>query len=289
MKNISFALILAGLFALAPASRAQVSAELVYDQEQYLSGEAITLGVKVKNFSGRTLHLGKDQPWLKFTVLAADGQVVARIGEVPVVHEFELETASAGTRRVDLAPYFAVSRAGRYKLTATVLVKELGLEMTTPPRYFEVVSGVKLWEQEFGVTLPDGTSETRKYTLFNTSGLRQPKLYARVSDLAESRVRVFAVGGILSFSHPELQVDKRNRLHILNQYASKSFNYCVVSPDADLLVHYTYEYTSSRPALNVDREGNIVVVGGQRRFTTADVPPSSPPVEAKKDESPSKQ
>jgi hypothetical protein len=290
MKNISFVLFLTGLLALAPASRAQVSADLVYDQEQYLSSETINIGVRVKNFSGRTLHLGKDQDWLRFTVLSADGQVVPKIGELPVVHEFELETANAGTRRVDLAPYYEVTRPGRYKVSATVNIKELGVEITTPPRFFEIVSGVKLWEQEFGVTVPGGAQETRKYSIYNTSGLRQPKLYARVSDLAENHVRVFPVGGILTFSHPELQLDKRNRLHILNQYASKSFNYCVISPDGELLVHYTYEYSSSRPELKMNREGSIVVTGGTRRVTTADVPSAPPPpAEAKKDETEPKQ
>jgi hypothetical protein len=277
------------LVAAVPALHAQVTVELVYQQEQYLADEPFVVGVRIKNFSGRTLHLGQDPDWLKFNIQGNNNYVVPKVGEVPVTGAFEVESASVATRRVDLAPYFQLNRSGHYKVSATVALREIDKLVTTAPRTFDVTAGTKIWEQDFGVpgTGENGKSpEIRKYSVIHTTYKNHPRLYVRLSDPVDPRrVRVFPVGGSLNFSKPEIQVDKHNQLHLLNQYGSKSFNYCVVSPDGELLTHHTYEYTdTTRPVLNLDKKGEIVVTGGARRVTSADIPPPPEPVEEKKEE-----
>jgi hypothetical protein len=51
----------------------------------------------------------------------------------------------------------------------------------------------------------------------------------------------------------------------------------VFSPDGDLLIRQTHDYTDTRPTLKFGMDSKIVVVGGERRVTAADVPP--PPKE----------
>lgn len=279
------------LFAAAPALRAQVTVELVYEQEHYLADEPFVVGIRIKNFAGQTLHLGQDPDWVKFNIQGNNNYVVPKVGDVPVTGEFEVESATAVTRRVDLAPYFQLNRPGHYKVSATVALREINKVVTTAPRTFDISSGTKIWEQEFGVpgTGENGKSpEVRKYAVIHTTYQNHPRLYVRLSDPVDPRrVRVFSLGGSLNFSKPEMQVDKHSQLHLLNQYGSKSFNYCVVSPDGELLTHHTYDYTNeTRPALSVDKKGEIVVAGGVRRITTADVPKPPPPAEEKKEPKP---
>ena len=260
--------------AFTPLVSAQVQVELTFEQDQFLAGEAVPVGVRITNFSGQTLHLGQDSDWLRFTIEGRDNYIVPTSGEVPVQGEFAVESSSVATRRVDVAPYFALTKPDRYSVTATVKLKQWGQELVSKPKSFEVIAGTKLWEQEVGIPSTSGQSpEVRKYALQQAIHLKQLKLYVRVTDQAESRViRAFPIGPLLSFSNPEHQIDKSSNLHVLYQTGAKSFNYSVVNADGRLLVRQTYEYTDTRPGLRVDRQGRIYIGGGARRISSEDLP-----------------
>src|SRR5690349_21399677 len=106
------------------SATAQLSVEVVLDQEQFLLGESVPAAVKITNRSGQVLQLGKDAAWLTFSVEAGEGSILRRNGEVPVVEPFTLPSSKVATRKVELTPYFALSRAGRYRVIATVHIKE---------------------------------------------------------------------------------------------------------------------------------------------------------------------
>jgi len=261
-------------FALAPFLSAQVNVELTLEQDQFLAGESIQVGVRITNFSGQTLVLGKEGDWLQFAIEGRNNYIVPSTGEVPVQGEFEVESSSVVTRRVDVAPYFALTRPGRYLVTATVNLKQWDKQLVTRPKTLDVIAGTKLWEQEVGLsTAPGQPPEVRKFALQQAIHLKQMKLYVRVTDQSESRlIRVFAIGPLISFSSPEHQIDKSSNLHVLYQTGAKSFNYSVVNPDGRLLVRQTYEYTDTRPGLRVDRAGRIFISGGARRAASDDLP-----------------
>src|SRR5437016_13045679 len=107
-------------FAFTPLASAQVRVELTFEQDQFLAGESVPVGVRITNFSGQTLHLGKDSDWLRFTVEGRDDYIVPTTGDPPVVGEFDVESSTVATRRIDVAPYFALTRPGRYLVTATL-------------------------------------------------------------------------------------------------------------------------------------------------------------------------
>jgi len=84
-----------GLLAWFTAS-AQVSVEVVMDQEQFLPSEAVPVAVKITNRSGQPLHLGAEANWLTFSVESKDGFVVIKNAEVPVAGEFDLGSSEGG-------------------------------------------------------------------------------------------------------------------------------------------------------------------------------------------------
>ena len=266
---------------------AQVTVEVTLEQEQFLGGEALPAAVRITNRSGQTLRLGTEPDWLTFLVESRDGFIVVKTGEVPVLGEFTLESSKVATRRVDLAPYFAISHPGRYNVTATVRIKAWDATLNTKPKSFDIIQGAKLWSQEFGV--PAGANatnqspEVRKYTLQQANYLRtQLRLYLRLTDAAESKViKVFSMGPMVSFSEPEPQLDKFSNLHLLYQNGARSFSYTMVSPDGDVLVRQTYDYSNTRPRLQTDQDGKFSVAGGARRVTSNDWPPKSSEQEVK--------
>src|SRR2546428_4932680 len=270
--------IVSGCIAFAPWVSAQVSVALALDQDQFLPGESLMVGVRITNFSGQTLHLGKDNDWLHITIEGRDNYVVPTTADLPVQGEFDVESSKIVTRRVDVAPCFALARPGRYTVSATVKLKDWDKELASKQTSFDIIAGTTLWEQDVGVSASAASHrapEVRKYALQQAIHLKRMKLYVRVTDQAGSRVfRVFPIGPLISFSSPEHQIDKSSNLHVLYQTGAKSFNYSVINADGRLLVRQTYEYTDTRPGLRVDRQGRIYI-GGRARWNSSDDLPSS--------------
>jgi hypothetical protein len=266
-----------GLF-LASVSwlTAQVTVEIIFDQEQFLRDESLPTKVRITNRSGQTLQLGKEADWLTFAVERRDGSTTSKLSEAPVQEEFSLESSMAAVRRVDLMPYFDLSEPGHYKVTALLKIKQWNEEVSSKPKPFEIVRGTKIWEQEFGVPASGGPPEVRKYALQQANYLKRLLLYVRVTDETENHVfKVFPIGPLVSFSRPEVQLDKRSNLHLLFQTGAHAFIYAEINPNGQLLVRQTHDYARTRPVLKSQEDGQIVVSGGARRITADDLPASS--------------
>ncbi|MDW7980831.1 MAG: hypothetical protein RMH97_09720 [Verrucomicrobiales bacterium] len=260
-------LLITALFAaVCCRAIAQVSVEIKLDQEQYLPGETVRIAVRITNFSGQTLRLGETPDWLAISVESRDGFIVPKTGEIPVVGPFTLPSAHVATKRVELTPYLDLSRPARYSVIATVQIPEWDQAFSSAPVTFDIVEGAKLWEREFGVPTTNGPPEVRKYTLQQVNYLKQVKLYVRVTDASGAKVhRVLCLGPLASFGHPRPAVDKLSNLHVLFQSGARSFLYCVVNPDGDLVKCETYDYAATRPRLMASADGDVTVVGGVRR------------------------
>lgn len=262
---------------------AQVSVEVDLEQEHFLVGETLPATVRIVNRSGQTLTLGADPEWLTFSVEARDDFIVIKNGDAPVLGEFQLGSSQVATKHVDVAPYFVLTRQGRYNLTATVRLKDWNTQITSKPKTFDIINAAKLWSREFGVPITSGPSnqppEVRRFTLEQANYLRsQLRLYLRLTDVSGTRVfKVFAIGPMVSFGQPEAQMDRNCNLHVLYQTGARSFSYTVCNPDGVLLVQQRYDYTNTRPRLQADERGNITVTGGIRRVTSNDLPPPPPP------------
>ncbi len=290
--QMKFAPFILGLTLLTLATaRAQVSVEVLLDQEQFLPSESVPVAVRITNRSGQTLHFGADANWLTFSVESADGFVVIKNSEVPVSGEFDLESSQMAIKRVDLAPYFVLSQLGRYRVIATVRIKEWNAQVASPPKGFDIINGAKLWSQDFGLPVPAGVTnqapEVRRYSLIEANYLRsQLRLYVQVSNESEARVfKVSAVGALVSFSQPEAKLDRLSNLHVLYQSGAQAFTYTVVNPNGDIIRRDMYDYVNSRPRLSVNDNGDIAVVGGVRRVKPAELqhvkPPNEVPMPAK--------
>jgi hypothetical protein len=271
---------LACLAAALTSASAQVTVELTQEQDQFLPSESMPVAVQIVNRSGQTLHLGRGKDWLTFSVETRAGEVVPKLAEVPVEEEFDLESSRKATIHVDLAPYFALNRSGRYSVIATMRIKEWNQDVRSQPRNFDIIEGARMWEQTIGVPNSgagtNGPPELRKFVLQQAHYLKsQLRLYVRLTDpTGERTFRVFPVGPMVSFGRPDPQVDKFSNLHILYMAGPHLFNYVVINPDGEVIVRRTYDYGTPRPRLQPDTDGKILVVGGVRRPTPQDLPPS---------------
>jgi hypothetical protein len=276
VKN-SVLLFCALLFASVCRLSAQVTVEVSTYQDEFLPGEAIPVVVKITNRSGQALKLGQSAGWLKFSIEARDGYVAFKNGEVPVPGDVTIESAQWASVRVDLAPYFQLPKAGHYAISASVDVPEWKQQIRSEKKWFDVIQGARLWEQEFGVPKAAGNTnalpEMRKYALQEANYLRSRlTLYVQVTDVSGKINKVLPIGPMISFGQPDPKVDRVSNLHVLYQTGPRSFSYIVINPDGEMITRQTYDYTT-RPKLMADASGDLGIVGGTRRFTHDDIPP----------------
>jgi len=259
-------------------SAAQVTVEVELDQQQYLPSESLPVAVKITNRSGQTIHLGEDPNWLTFSVESEDGFVVIKNGEAPVVGPFDLESSQMATKRVDLEPWFTLNKAGRYHLVATLRIKDWSAEEASAPTFFDVINGVTIWSQEFGLPVPpeavSRVPQVRQYTLVKANYLKsQLRLYAQVSDPGDARIyKVVNVGPLVSFSQPEAQIDRLGNLQVLYQSGASLFSYTVLDSNGEFVRREIFDYVNSRPRLSVDANGDLTVIGGVRRLKPTEMP-----------------
>jgi len=214
------------------------------------------------------VQLGKTNDWLTFAAESRDGYLVSRLRDPSVPGAFSLESATVATRRVDLGSCFDFDHTGRYLIAATIKVPEWEQEISSRPVMVEVVRGLRIWQQEFGVPAKQGAPEMRKYVLQQARFIKDLTLYVRVTDLEENRTfQVYPVGTLVSFSHPEAQVDRESKLHLLFQNGARTFLYSIINPDGTLRLQQVYDYAGGPSVrLKVREEGDIFVSGGTRRL-----------------------
>lgn len=270
---------------LACRASAQVTVEVTTEQDQFLPSERLPVAVKITNQSGQSLHLGENPNWLTFNVEADDRFIVSKLAEAPVLGEFDLGSSQVATIHVDLKPCFDLTRPGRYRIYAYLHIKGWNLDVTSPAKSIDVISGAKLWSQNFGLPVPAGQTnlmpEVRKYTLEKANYLKsQLRLYVEVSDESESRVfNVVSLGKMVAFGDPDARLDRFSNLHVLWQSGSSFFTYAMVNPDGSLLKQEIYDYVSTRPRLAMNDIGDVSVLGGVRRLTEKEMPMVKSPLD----------
>ena len=261
----------------AASSSAQVNATLEIDKSRLLPRETFVARLKIVNFSGQTLVFGEDNNWLQFEIETETGEVVTPIAEPPKVEgRFTVESSIRATKQIDLAPYYALEKAGNYKLIAKVYVKQWKRSLPVKPVKFTVSNGSILWHRTFGLPVkegePAGQPKQRRYVLQQAKNLRMMTLYARVDDGPGARVhRVFPVCPMVAFNDPTAQVDPTGNLHILCQSGARTYNYTVLDPDGKIKIRHHYQIVGSRPRLNF-KDGKIHVAGGLKLLRPDDIP-----------------
>lgn len=255
--------------------KAQVTAEVILNQEQFLVKESIQAGIRITNRSGQALELGQ-AGWVEFLITSRDGLLVKKHADPAMEDPFTLESSfMATTRWIDLLPYFDLDERGGYQIQAIIHIDQWKDEVITPARNFEIIRGIPLWKQEFGMPSADSSKPPvmRRYDLLQASYLDELKLYVRLLDArTEEVINVFPISRMVQVSQPQANLDTLNRLHVLNQMGREDFGYFVFTTDGEMIRRETYRIGNVRPRLRGTEQGGVFVAGGLRIAKDSDIP-----------------
>ena len=254
---------------------AQVSVDLVFNQEKYMQYEPVYAKVRLRNFSGQPLVFGKDEKLKgelllevvhnKRLVNVLNNQQFSLIGTVLLPGQ-----SDEFTFRVD--KYYKMTKAGHYAIHAYIRHAKLPDVFRSAARTIEITPGVEVWRRTVGV--PDVLAGSRG-TPAKGKAFKSRSFVIRV--LEERAVRhyyvivednkkiygVIRVGREVSSAPRAQEVDMLNRLHLVVPVASRLFRYMIINLDGKIEHQEMLKRDKSVPTLVLDRKsGQVTRVGG---------------------------
>jgi hypothetical protein len=284
MNVIALILICWTLLPVASTARADgavggVSAEIIFEHDEFIPGETVKAGVRIINRSGETLQLGQDKSWLKFSMESSDNRFVREIAAPDVSGVFSLPSSAMGTKKVPLTRYWDLQRPGRYTVSASLQIPSWPDPIPTQPKIFDITPGLPVKSVEFGVPPVNGRTnaepETCRYVLEKLDRHGRVTLYFALTDASGAKIyEAFPLCDMPSTSRPEIQVDQHSNAHILVQTEVKFSVYFEINFAGAILARQTYRFGAAVPDLGVDRFGNIGVSRAVREARANDLPPA---------------
>ena len=249
------------LFFVALSARAQIQVDLKFKRLQYIAYEPVIATVRITNLAGRDIELrdDNDQHWYGFEVTANDGRLLAPLVQLPEA-PLQIAAGTSVTRKIDLTERFQVGDPGVYHVRANVYFADLNKYFYARAKVFEVTTARPIWQKTVGVP---GSDEVRTYSLMTNRFSDHTSLYVRVEDKSRGLVfSTYSLGRVIAFDEPHAEIDRENRLHVLQCAAPRLWAYSVVGLDGKLLQRADYAQTRNAPHLRRLEDGRVAVAGG---------------------------
>jgi hypothetical protein len=248
---------------------AQVRVDISLKRKLYVMYEPLIAAVTVHNLSGRPLLLDNtaEHRWLSFNIESADGRIIPPNNPDYAFPPAAIEPGEKLPAAFNLTPLFPLQEFGLYRIRASVYVPEFGRFFSSPPLAVEITEGRPIWQEVVGVPGGDGKPSLRTITLLSHKLSRSTRLYARIEDRENGRIyATHQLGPFLTFGRPDVILDARNEIHILQNSAPKQFLYTHLDLDGKVIDRQFYVEAGSRPRL-AKQDGGTVVVSGGRPYT----------------------
>src|SRR5881398_1360338 len=270
---IRCALTIACLFFLAAKAEAQIQVDVKIKPLQYIGYEPVVATLSITNLAGRDidLHDADGQSWFGFEVTGSEGQPIPPIATDNAQPPLKIEAGQKVTQRINLTPLYPVHDFGTYHVRAHIYFADLGKFFYSGTKVFEVTDARPIWQGTVGI--PDGVSapgNVRTYSLMTNQFPDHTSLYVRVQDKDNGIVyATYSLGRIISFEEPQAQIDRTNKLHVLQCAAPRSWAYSRIGLNGELLAHSSFMETKTRPRLFRATDGEVAVRGGMLEAPTA--------------------
>jgi hypothetical protein len=259
---------------------AQLQVDIKLKRTLYLSYEPILIAVSLTNLTGNPLPLNDadGDHWFGFQIETLDGRPIAprslNYSNEPLV----LEAGQKLTRTVNLTPLFPIGEFGGYRIRAAIYAATLKRYFNSPPLNIEITDGRPIFQKTVGVPegMP-GAGEMRNITVLTHRLPNSSQLYVRIENTKGGTVFcTHRLGRLVSYGTPEILLDKKNQIHVLQNVAPKSFLYSHIGLNGEVLQRKTYSQIVKRPILRESPDGAIQVIGAREIDPTAEA--AKPPV-----------
>jgi hypothetical protein len=269
------------LLAIAPALHAQIRVEMKLPRRLYIAYEPVVATVSVTNLTGRDVLLDdfEGQKWFSFQISTGEDRLVPPRDMDYQLTPLMLPAGQTVKRTVNLTSLYPITDFGLYRLRASIYFPELRKYFSSAQSTIEISEGKLIWQQTVGV--PEGLQGAGTYRLISLLTFRRPKdnmLYVRVEDKEGGVVYVTApLGRVLTSNEPQVQLDQKNQLHVLQVVGPKTYLYSRVGLNGESLGTSTYHELQTRPRMRKLASGTVEIAGGQVDAPVATAAAGPPP------------
>lgn len=254
-------------FGFIHCGSAQLQVDIKLKRTLYVSYEPILITVSMTNLSGNPLPLSdaNDNHWFGFQIETLDGRPIAPRSLNYTNEPLVLEAGQKLSRTVNLTPLFPIGEFGGYRIRAAIYAATLKRFFNSPALNIEITDGRPVFQKTVGV--PDGmpgAGETRNITVLTHRLPNSTQLYLRIENTKGGTVFcTHRLGRLVSYGTPEIILDKKNQVHVLQNVAPKSFLYSHIGLNGEVLERKTYSQIVKRPILREGPDGKIQVIGAE--------------------------
>ena len=262
MKRLALIL---SIFLVATNAPAQIQVALKLKRLQYIAYEPVFATLVITNLAGRDieLHDDKGQHWFGFEITAEEGRALPPVTPVAAEPALNIAAGSTVTRKINLTPNFPIHDFCTYHVRANVYFADLNKFFYSQTKVFEVTDARAIWQQTVGVPEEPGPGGVRTLSLLTNRFPDHTSLYVRVEDKNSGVVyATYSLGRVITFDEPHAELDRDNRLHVLQCAAPRTWLYSVVGLNGALISHATYLETKTTPHLRHAADGSVAVLGG---------------------------
>jgi hypothetical protein len=258
-------LLLAAVCFFAAQATAQIQVGLKFKRLEYIAYEPVLATLVITNLAGRDidLHDDGDQRWFGFELTVGEGRGLGPLTTGSVEPPLRIAAGETVTRKINLTPLYPINEFGVYHVRANVFFADLNKYFYSQTKVFEITDARPIWQRTVG--LPDGSSGggVRTMSLLSNRFPDHTSLYVRVEDKSSNLVyATYSLGRVIAFDEPHAELDRENRLHVLQCSAPRTWGYSVIGLNGELLSHATYLEAKSIPRLRRNPDGSVVVLGG---------------------------
>ena len=268
MFRLRLALLTACLaFAAVLPLHAQLRVEININRRLFIAYEPVVATVSITNLAGRDVLLqdAEGQKWFSFSITNPEESPVAPRDMHYALSPLTVPAGQTVKRKVNINELYPVNDFGLYRIRASVYFADMHKYFSSAPTAIEISEGKVVWQQTVGVPEGDeGAGSNRAVTLLT---FRQPKdnmLYVRVEDRDAGIIYcTHPIGRVLVAEAPQVLLDDRNQLHVLQLVGPKSYTYTCVGLNGEVIDQKAYNELKTKPHLKKSANGNIAVAGGQ--------------------------
>jgi hypothetical protein len=266
-------LVALSLLCFLHSGSAQLQVDIKLKRTLYISYEPILITVSLTNLSGNPLPLSDadGNHWFGFQIETLDGRPIAPRSLGYTNEPLVLESGQKLSRTVNLTPLFPIGEFGGYRVRAAIYAASLKRYFNSPPLNIEITDGRPIFQKTVGVPegMP-GAGETRNITVLTNRLPNSTQLYLRIENAQGGTVFcTHRLGRLVSYGTPEIILDKKNQIHVLQNMAPKAFLYSHIGLNGEVLQRKIYSQIVKRPILREGSDGKIQVIGAQEIDPTA--------------------
>jgi len=254
---------------IAPSLHAQLQVDMEIKRRFLMLYEPIVVTVTVQNLAGRDITLtdSLSQSWFGFQITRGDGQLVPPLDPHYRLEPLTIPAGETVQRKLILNTLFPVHELGLYRVRAIIYFSAMEKYFQSQMINLEISEGRTIWQQTVGVPEgEEGAGGMRRHTLLLFRQFERTYLYARVEDVDGDVVYACsALGRILSGVDPDVQLDAKNNLHVLQLIAPKSHLYSCISVNGEVFNRANYTAPKERPVLRRTADGTVSVAGGYKQ------------------------